>query len=179
MSNFIIIAGIQHKFKVALFMAETNFKSERISKEASITLNGNIKDVFPLFNAFEERKWAHGWDLDLIYPETGVLEEGTTFKTTGNGIDDSEFLWIVSKFQPDNYLIQYLVSTVNRFWTITVTCSPAGDKTNAEIMYEFTGLNDKGNEFNRLSLDKMYAHELKDWQEAINYYLAHGKMLTH
>ena len=98
-------------------MNNTNFKAERISRTAAITLNGNIKDVFPLFDAFEERKWADGWDLTLIYPDTEIIEEGTTFKTTGNEIDKSDFLWIVSKFQPENYLIQYLVSTPNRYWT--------------------------------------------------------------
>jgi len=40
----------------------TNFKSERISKTAGLIINGNVEKVFPLFGAFEERKWAEGWD---------------------------------------------------------------------------------------------------------------------
>jgi hypothetical protein len=44
-------------------MNELNFKAERILRTATITLNGNIKDVFPLFDAFEERKWEPDWDL--------------------------------------------------------------------------------------------------------------------
>ena len=161
-------------------MNELNFKAERILRTATITLNGNIKDVFPLFDAFEERKWEPDWDLTLIYPEREVIEEGTTFKTEGSGHGEGEFLWIVSKFQPENYLIQYLVSTPNRHWTITVNCNPLeNNKTKAEVTYSFIGLNEKGNEINRQSLKKMYAYNLKDWEEAINYYLKNGKALTH
>lgn len=161
-------------------MNKLNFKAERISKTATITLNGNIKDVFLLFDAFEERKWEPDWDLTLIYPEREVIEEGTTFKTEGHGHEEAEFLWIVSKYQPKNYLIQYLVSTSNRFWTITVKCNQLdNNKTKAEVTYSFTGLNEKGNKINKQSLDRMYAHNLKDWEEAINYYLKYGKALTH
>ena len=159
-------------------MENTSFKAERISRTAEIILNRNVKDVFPLFDAFEERKWESDWDLTLVYPEREVIEEGTTFKTTGNEIDEFEFLWIVSKFQPENYLIQYLVSTPIRFWTITVKCSPFEEaKTKAEVTYSFTGLSDKGNEFNRLSLERMYSNNLKDWEEAINYYIENGKAM--
>ena len=161
-------------------MNELNFKAERISKTATITLKSNIKDVFLLFDAFEEKKWEPEWDLTLIYPEREVIEEGTTFKTQGHGHGEGEFLWIVSKFQPENYLIQYLVSTLNRYWTITVKCNQLDyNKTKAEVIYSFTGLNEKGNEINMQSLDRMYAHNLKDWEEAINYYLKYGKALTH
>jgi len=161
-------------------MNKLNFKAERISKTATIILNGNIKDVFLLFDAFEERKWESDWDLILIYPDTEVIDEGTTFKTEGREHGEGEFLWIVSKFQPENYLIQYLVSTPNRYWTITVKCKPLeNNKTKAEVTYSFTGLNEKGNEINKSSLERMYAHNLKDWEEAINYYLKYGKALTH
>ncbi len=66
-------------------MDNAKFKSQKISKTASITLNGDIEKVFPLFGAFEERKWAEGWNPTLIYPETEIIEEGTTFITEGNG----------------------------------------------------------------------------------------------
>ncbi len=72
------------------------------------------------------------------------------------------------------HLIQYLVSTDNRFWTITVECVP-GDtamSTNATVTYAFTGLNLKGNALNESSLEKMYQHDLQDWAKAINNYLA-------
>ena len=135
-------------------------------------LNGYISIVFPLFGAFEERKWAKGWDPVLIYPQTEIIEEGTTFKTIGHGHGETEFLWRVSKYEPEKYLIQYLVSTENRYWTITVKCKTIEqDKTAAEITYSFIGLNELGNKINQQSLANMYKNELKDWEEEINNYL--------
>ncbi len=152
-------------------MNYSDFKSEKVTKTAEIELNGNIKKVFPLFGAFEERKWAEGWNPTLIYPEIEMIEEGTTFKTKGRG-EELEFLWRVSKYYPEKYLIQYLVSTDNRYWTITVNCCSLDESiTKAEITYAFIGLNEIGNEINKKSLERMYENNLKDWEEEINNYL--------
>lgn len=153
-------------------MKNETFKAEKISKTAAIVLIERIENVFPLFGAFEERKWAEGWNPTLIYPDTERIEEGTTFKTPGHGSHEKEYLWRVSKFEADKFLIQYLVSTENRYWTITVKCVPLPEnKTLAEITYTFIGLNENGNRINEQSIKRMYEHNLKDWEEAINSYL--------
>lgn len=154
-------------------MDNSKFKAEKVSQTAVIILNGKIENVFPLFGAFEERKWAKGWDPELIYPANEIIEEGTTFKTQGYGTDEPEFLWRITKYQPEQYLIQYLVSTENRYWTITIYCKPSGDsKTSAEITYSFIGLNEPGNNYNREAIRRIYKHNLKDWEEEINQFLS-------
>lgn len=161
-------------------MEEQKFKAERVTKTATIALNGTIEQVFPLFGAFEERKWAEGWNPALIYPAEEIMEEGTTFRTKASGKLEKEFIWRVSRFEPQRYLVQYLVSTPNRYWTITVQCAEGqGQHATAEITYSYTGLTPLGNTINKESLNNMYAENLRDWEEAINYYLANGKMLVH
>ena len=156
-------------------MDTTNFKAEKVSKTATITINNKIASVFPLFGAFKERKWPKDWNPTLIYPSTEVIEEGTTFKTPGHGHDEKEFIWRVSKFEAENFLIQYLVSSENRYWTITIKCVPIGDnKTSATITYTFIGLNELGNQLNRHFLQRLYNDNLENWQDAINYYLSYG-----
>jgi hypothetical protein len=153
-------------------MNNRHFKAEKITKTATITINGNINKVFPLFGAFEERKWAKGWNPTLIFPSTEIIEEGSTFRTDGDGNIEKEFIWRVSKYEHENYLIQYLVSTENRYWTITIKCDSISDKqTKAMITYTFIGLNELGNKINSHLLEKMYINNLKDWQDPINYYL--------
>ena len=155
-------------------MTQQNFKAEKVSQTASFTVNGPIVEIFPLFGAFEERKWESGWNPVLIYPAEEIIEEGTTFKTDGHG-EEPEYLWRVSRFDPDNFLIQYLVSTPNRYWTITVQCRTApGDNTTtiATVTYTYIGLNHTGNQLNRIHLQRMYQHDLQDWATAINTYLA-------
>jgi hypothetical protein len=157
-----------------------NFHAERISGTASITIKQKIDTVFSLFGAFEERKWAEGWNPRLVYPDKEIMEEGTTFKTPGHSKSEPELLWIVAKYQPDRFLVQYLVLSTNRFWTIRVTCNSIDPMTSgATISYTFTGLNEEGNKKNERSLRGLYQHDLKDWEEAINYYLTHGQLLNH
>lgn len=152
------------------------FIAEKISKTATIHLDGDVNNVFPLFGAFEERKWAEGFDPELIYPAIEVIEEGTIFKTGGRGLGESEFIWRVLVFEAEIHLIQYLVYTVNRQWTITINCTPLSkNKTEAKVTYTFTGLNEKGNEHNKQMLEIMFQHNLKDWEREINTYLVTAK----
>lgn len=122
-------------------MKQSNFKAEKVSRSATFVVNGAIEKVFPLFSAYEEQKWEPNWKPVFIYPEEENLEEGTTFKTHGHG-DEPEFLWRVSKYEKDKNLIQYLVSTENRYWTITVECikyNADENKTDATVTYTFIG----------------------------------------
>ena len=152
---------------------DPNFKSENIEKTATILLNGNTDLTFPLFGAFEEREWSEGWNPVLIFPATEIIREGTTFITQGHGHGEGEFTWIVNRYNPDQLLIQYLVYTGHRHWTITIKCQAVSThQTAATITYSFTGHDELGNTISRHLLDKMYSQQLKDWETAINTYLA-------
>lgn len=154
-------------------MKEKKFIAERISKTADITINGSIEEVFPLFGVFDERKWAKGWDPQLVYPDKEIMEEGVIFTTRSHNHEEQEYQWIVSTFNPGLYNVQYLVSTPNRYWTITVQCRDLDKvQTVASITYSFTSLNEKGKQLNKGSLERMYKENLGDWEEAINHYLA-------
>lgn len=87
-------------------MEKGNFKSERVTKSVSFVVNSTIQKVFPLFGAFEERKWEPNWDPILVYPDKEIIEEGTTFKIEGHGHgSETEYLWIVTKYEEQSHLI--------------------------------------------------------------------------
>lgn len=153
-----------------------SFKSEKVSQTESIILDGNLKKVFPLFGAFEERKWDPDWHPALVYMDKDTIEEGTTFKTASHGFGEPDYIWRINKYEPRAGLIQYLVTCPNRYWTITVKCREiAGNKTQATVTYTFIGLNAMGNHLDKHFLDRLYEHHLKDWEEAINSYLKKSK----
>ncbi len=159
-------------------MSNENFTAQRFSKTASITIYANIETVFPLFGAFEEKKWADGWSPVLVYPSSEEITEGLTFKTVGHVHGEKENTWVITKYDSANHFIQYFIIAANRYLTITVQCSGAdANLTNATITYSFTGLSDEGNEISQHILSKMYMHNLTDWEEAVNYYLQTGKTL--
>ncbi len=168
---------------IAIFSAcqpaveETTFQSQKVSKTASFSVKANIDRVFPLFGAFEERKWETGWDPELIYPGEEVIQEGTAFRTKGHG-SEPEYLWVVTQYEPRAHHIQYLVSTDNRFWTISVDSrqGKTPSTTDVTVTYAFTSLTPKGNDLNTASLERMYRHNLQDWALALNNYLEQSKI---
>jgi len=162
--------------------ALTNFTSSRISRTSTITLNAPLGEVFPLFGPIREREWAPGWDPQILYSTTDLVEEHMVFKTPSHhGHIEPDYTWIVSKYLPDQALIEYTVFTAERLWWITVQCYEdlPNQTTKAEITYTYTGLTDRGNAINEKALQLMYAHDLRDWEEAINHYLKTGERREH
>jgi hypothetical protein len=159
-------------------MNPDTFTAERISRSATIILEGPVDTVFPLFGPIEEMKWEDGWDPVILYPVSGEPEEGMFFTTRAQDHDETTYAWIVAKYNPEMYLIEYIVSTHNRCWVITIQCTALpGNRTQTTVRYTFTGLTALGNELNRRAIQKIYTRNLKDWEEAINYYLKAGMIL--
>jgi hypothetical protein len=156
------------------------FKAERLSRTATITLHGAVDKVFPLFGAIEEKRWADGWNPSMLYPKSEQIEVGMVFTTEGHVHGEGRYAWIVSRYQIESYVVEYIVSTANRYWVITIQCvASSKDRTKATVSYTYTGLTPLGNEINRHAIKKMFERELEDWEEAINHYLETGKVLKH
>jgi hypothetical protein len=155
-----------------------DFKTERISKCAIIELDGSVDNVFPLFGPIREKAWAEGWDPEILYCTSGEVEERMIFRTKAHHLSEKFYTWVITQFSPEQHQIEYTVSTSNRIWFIRIECSPKAENTIASICYTYTSLTPKGSELNREALKRMYAHDLSDWQRAINYYLKNGKLLS-
>jgi len=158
------------------------FTAKRISRTRSITVDGSLEKVFPLVGPIREREWAAGWDPDILFPPAVLVEERMVFKTRSHGgRDEADSTWIVSKYLPEQSTIEYTVFTTERVWWIEIRCREAEDPgtTRAEITYTYLGLNDAGNATNERALEHMYAHDLKDWEAAINHYLRTGEQFKH
>lgn len=158
-----------------------NFTSKRISKTRNIRLNAPLETIFPLFGPIKEKEWAFGWEPQMLHSTDNLVNEHMIFKTTANHRHEADYMWIVSKYLPESALIEYTVFTPERLWWITIQCSTGRESqtTEAEITYTFSGLSEQGNLINEKALEFMYRHDLKDWEDAINYYLATGKCKEH
>jgi hypothetical protein len=161
---------------VACSSEEVNFKPERIHKAATFSVRARVEKAFPLFGPVREKEWAAGWEPEIVFSNSSEAEEHMIFKTSGKHHGE-EYLWVITQFKPDEYLIEYTVSTADRIWFIRVQCKAAGENTETTVSYTYTGLNSKGNAQNREALEKMFAHNLKDWEEAINHYIQTGEQL--
>ena len=147
-----------------------------------ITLKGPLATVFPLFGPVREKEWAPGWEPQILFSTTNLVDEHMVFKSPAHlGHGEADYVWTLSKYEPDHGFLEYTIFTLERVWWITVVCreeTPA-QTTIAEITYTYTGLTDKDNAINEKALQQMYAHDLKDWEEAINHYLDTGENLAY
>ena len=154
---------------MALLLLSPTLWGQKVTRTATIVLNGNVNTIFPLFGAYEEKKWSPGWKPTPVYPSTETIEEEATFTTPGHLEGEKDYVWRVSKYDPAQFLIQYMVYAENRCVTITVQCSPEGDnKTAARITYSFIGLNALGDQISQHFIEAIYKHDLRDWEEKIN-----------
>ncbi|MFN7117899.1 MAG: SRPBCC family protein [Saprospiraceae bacterium] len=159
-------------------MDHPNVLCNHVTKEASFLVNAAPDVAFPLFTPIEEMKWADGWHPEILYSDEHQMHEGMVFRTPGHFLQEAHYHWIVSKYMPEKYQIEYTVSTANRYWVIKVRCEAADDhSTKATVRYTYTGFNELGNKLNEKAIHKMFEHNLNDWAEAINYYLITGKLL--
>ncbi|HEY0742280.1 MAG TPA: SRPBCC family protein [Chryseosolibacter sp.] len=158
-------------------MSQNEFIPDRISKTASFLVDGKLEDVFPLFGPIKEKLWAEGWEPEVIFSNGELVQEHMIFRTQVSS-PENYYTWIVTQFNPEQHLVEYTVTTQNRIWFIRVKCTAENTRTKATVTYTYTGLNKQGNDLNRNALERMYSSDLKDWQDAINYYLRHGRMLT-
>jgi hypothetical protein len=157
-----------------------NFQSKRESRTATILLNGPIDTVFTLLEPEPEKKWAYAWNFETVYSKSGNTEEFMIFQTPPAHGSDSKSLWIVTRYDMATKVIQYTITNSIQVTVITIACSKvSANTTSARITYTLTGLTNKGNEIVEMLIHRMYHNNMKDWEEAINYYLANGTCLKH
>lgn len=149
-----------------------DFKAEQLTSVSTIILKGGIDRVFPLFGAFEEKKWADPWSPTPVFPASGKMEDGLIFKTPGHIHGESNVTWVVLKFDLVNHQVSYLEIGTNRLIRIDIQCTELEENaTEASVTYQITGLNSEGNEIAHKMVRKLSASGLKDWATAINEYL--------
>lgn len=159
----------------------TAFTAKRVGHAHTIKLNDMPERIFPLFTPEEEKKWAAGWDFELIYSSSDEVEENLIFTTAAHDHGQSGAIWIISRYEPTDYFIEYQrIEPGVKIGRIRIKCQ-AGDQeeTLVAIEYVYTALSEPGNEF----IDRFTANEyitfIGHWEKAINYYLATGKTLSH
>jgi hypothetical protein len=160
-------------------MNTTGVIGKTVSRTATISLNGSVDEVFPLFGPVREKDWAEGWDPRVVYSTTGLLDEHMVFQTKTEYPDqESDKTWVVSRYDPEARSIEYTVCTSARLYWITIRCAEGDDgprSTRAEVTYTFTALTESAETLIERAARDMFAHDLKDWESAINAYLAGAK----
>jgi len=154
------------------------FAGKSVTRSGAIHLNGPITKIFPLFEPIGEKAWAPGWEPQMVYPASGVAQNGTVFLT----YDDhgkNETYWTIIEYDTQRHRVTYINVIPNyQVRRITVECREiAPDKTDATVTYSYTGTTSRGNDDLLKKTEEHYAAEMQHWTHAINYYLETGKQI--
>lgn len=134
----------------------------------TITLEGSVAEITPLFGPVREREWAPDWAPHFIHPAQGGQEEGAVFTTTSaNG---QERLWLLTTYNVEHGEVEYVVITpgftANQ---IKIQITSDGEKqSKATITYRHSALAPEGNEEVRKLSPDWAAHQRVHWESAIN-----------
>jgi len=113
-------------------------------EQFSFVVNAAYEQVFPLFGAYEERKWAKGFDPQFIYPFPARDQQGMVFTTDQEGL---RRVWTNTVFDPVSGQVQYIYfvnDTMIALIDIHLTKVDIAE-TRVNVVYERTALRPETN----------------------------------
>lgn len=140
--------------------------------EFRFTANAPFEQVAPLFGANEERKWSPDWNPQFIYPQPAHDQPGMVFKIMHSQHDA---IWVNTAFDLASGHVQYtyiLAAAMATLIDIHLT-RDGTQKTGVAVVYERTALIPEAN-LHVQHFAQGDERAGKEWEEAINGYLAKG-----
>lgn len=139
--------------------------------------NESIDEVFPLLCPVREKDWLYGWDYKMIHSKSGLIEKDCVF--TSPYMVGVETVWQVTQYDPEKYFIEFIrFSGSDNIVRINIQLEEINKyKTKAHISYKYTALNEQQNKFLEEEVEQLFTQSMEWWEQAINFYLATGKML--
>ena len=138
--------------------------------EFAFVAKARYEQAFPLFGAWEEKKWAEGWEPQFVYPSPPSDQLGMVFTVAHGGMKS---VWTNTAFDPAGGHVQYvyvipdaLVTLIDIHLTKT-----GGNETQVSVVYERTALSAEAND-HVAHLAKGDAKSRPEWETAINGYLS-------
>jgi hypothetical protein len=153
-----------------------SFVAERVTLSQVIHLAAAPSRVFPLFEPLGEKAWAEGWEPIMLFPADGAAQAGGVFTTSHP--PQGESIWTMTAYDPASLHLAYLrVTPAVQVSLIEIQCEDVRDgTTRATVTYTLTSLSAAGNE-KLAQFAAHHQHDIASWEQAINYYLAHGHAL--
>ncbi|HVO61712.1 MAG TPA: hypothetical protein VMT53_12310 [Terriglobales bacterium] len=111
----------------------------------SFAISRPYAEVFPLFGAHEERKWALHFDPEFLYPVPAHDQPGMVFTTVQEGMPR---VWLNTAFDAATGHVQYvywIADIIVALIDIRVAASGTNE-TKVDVIYERTALHLEANE---------------------------------
>lgn len=138
---------------------------------------GTPEQVFPLLCPVREKDWLDGWEYEMIFSKSGVVEQDCVFSTPHHG--ELKTIWYVTHHNKNNHIVEFIRTTPDESVVkINIQLSAIDEsKTKAHITYQYLGLNEVQNQHIENQLEKEFTAAMYWWQKAINHFLTTGTKL--
>lgn len=163
-------------------MKNEDFKSARIELSSSFEVAKPASEVFPLYGAEEEKKWAPDWNPDWLYPDNetaknAMPQKDWIFKVGGGHGHGDPQIWTVREYDPQKlYVEYYAVNPGITAYSIKVRVSSnSSTSSTTKVTYLFTSLSEKGNKVVNSKNQETFKKEIEVWEKFIDYYFKTGK----
>lgn len=154
------------------------FNSVRIEMRITHRIEGEPEQVFPLFCPVREYEWLEGWECDLLYTETGRVENNCVFMTElperGRGT------WLVSRYELENFLVEYVIFYPELYTEkIDIKVKTNNDDGTSNVYWRrtYTGLTPQGNEFIKEHTGEPLRKRMNFIYQSLNHYVKTGERL--
>ena len=149
-------------------------KPQRVRHSYTQTINAAPAEVFPLLCPVKEIEWVEGWMPDWIISESGLVEQGCVFQTTGDSSQaDRTATWVVTYHDAAGRQLEMLkIISEHTFMTLQAKVAP-GNHNDSEltITYEWTALGHEGEAFLEERTTHWYLAFMRGWKDTIEQFL--------
>jgi hypothetical protein len=154
----------EHSARLSAGIRNEQSDNSRLRLEAShaFSVEGQVDQVFGLFDPVSERNWVHDWDPMPIVPTELSRAEGTVFTLERDG---RTAVWTVLRYSAVQHVAEYLVTEYDyqHRW-IYVSCSAETARTTRVMArYVTTALSTTGQQ----DLERYGREFLRAWEEPV------------
>ncbi len=126
------------------------FRAGRVICHHQETIAAPPERIFPLLCPIEEYKWIDGWDCELVYSESGVVEDHCIFREEMSPRlfgSSAPATWITTLHDPDHFRRHFVILNDELVRKAEVSIEDSGDGVSTVRWTAVaTTLNQKGNQ---------------------------------
>lgn len=131
--------------------------------------------VFPLLCPVREADWITGWNPVVVLSVSGMVEPDCVFVSDAEPFDT---IWYVTRHEPERGFVELLkITPTVTACKLTIQVRDAEDGCEADVTYSHTSLGPQGDVFIASFTAEYYVQFMREWEDRINHYLAHGTAL--
>ncbi len=158
-------------------MPGTAIGAKRTTRAYRQTIEAPADVVFPLLCPVREADWLDGWEYEMLYSASGVVEEGAVFATRAAGEEDT--VWVVTRHDPAAGIVEFTRFTPrSRVCVLKIAVSPDGfARSHVEVSYTYTAIAPPGEAFLDAWTREVFLEAVVFWEKSMNHFLKTGTRL--